>query len=103
MKCIHVKHWFFKEHIDEGSGIVLLKIATEDQLADMFTKGMCKQLHIPLRNELMGWSQWTSCDGARLSRANVVQSAFDNLPDGAVLDVHERPSDERVCVEKKCF
>ena len=54
-KCIHVKHWFFKEHIGEGSGTVPLKIATEDQLADIFTKGVVENLFVPLRNELMGW------------------------------------------------
>jgi hypothetical protein len=54
-KYIHVKHWFFKEHIGEGSGIVLLKIATEDQLADIFTKGVMEELFVPLRNKLMGW------------------------------------------------
>ena len=54
-KYIHVKHWFFKEHIGEGSGIVLLKINTEDQLADIFTKGVNVNLFVPLRDQLMGW------------------------------------------------
>ena len=34
-KHIHTKHWFFKEHIGEGSGIKLVKVDTEDQLADI--------------------------------------------------------------------
>ena len=50
-----MKHWFFKEHIGEGSGTVLLKTATEDQLADTFTKGVVEELFVPLRNKLMGW------------------------------------------------
>ena len=54
-KHIHVKHWFFKEHIGEGSVIVPLKTAIEDQLADMFTEGAVKNLFVPLRNKLMGW------------------------------------------------
>ena len=54
-KFIHVKHWFFKEHIGEGSGVVPLKIATEDQLADVFTKGVVEELFVTLRNKLMGW------------------------------------------------
>ena len=53
-KYIHVKHWFFKEHIGDGSGIVLLKIGTEDQLTDIFTKGVVERLFVPLRNKLMG-------------------------------------------------
>ena len=55
-KHIHTKHWFFKEHIGEGSGIKLVKIDTEQQLADIFTKGVEEKLFVPLRNRLMGWS-----------------------------------------------
>ena len=33
----------------------LLKIGTEDQIADMFTKGVIERLFVPLRNTLMGW------------------------------------------------
>ena len=55
-KHIHTKHWFFKEHIGEGSGIKLVKIDTEQQLADIFTKGVEEKLFVPLRNKLMGWS-----------------------------------------------
>ena len=57
-KHIHTKHWFFKEHIGEGSGIKLVKIDTEQQLADIFTKGVEEKLFVPLRNRLMGWSDW---------------------------------------------
>jgi SUMO ligase MMS21 Smc5/6 complex component len=54
-KYIHVKHWFFKEHIGDGSDITLLKkIDTEDQISDIFTKGVIEKLFIPLRNKLMG-------------------------------------------------
>ena len=56
-KCIHTKHWFFREHIGEGSGIKLVKIDTEEQLADIFTKGAEEKLFMLLmRNRLMGWS-----------------------------------------------
>ena len=54
IKCSHMKHWFFKEHVGEGSCIVMLKTATEDQLADVFTKAATERLFVPLRNELMG-------------------------------------------------
>ena len=58
-KHIHTKHWFFKEHNGEGSGIKLVKIDTEDQLADIFTNGVEEKLFVLLRNRLMGWSdQW---------------------------------------------
>ena len=57
-KFIHTKHWFFKEHIGEDKGIVLLQIGTTDQLADIFTKGVVSELFVPLRNKLMGWSQF---------------------------------------------
>ena len=39
-KHICTKHWFFKDHIGEDSGIKLVKVDTEEQLADIFTKGV---------------------------------------------------------------
>ena len=54
-KYIHTKHWFFKEHIGEEKGIVIKKIGMENQLVDIFTKGVKKELFIPLRDKLMGW------------------------------------------------
>ena len=55
-KYIHVKHCFFKEHIGDGSCITLLKIGTEDQISDIFTKGVIEKLVVPLRNTRMGWN-----------------------------------------------
>ena len=55
-KHIHMKHWFFKEHIGEDKGIGLVKIASEDQLANIFTKGVREELFCPLRDRLMGWN-----------------------------------------------
>ena len=57
-KHIHTKHWFFKEHIGEGSGIADEKINSEDNLGDLFTKGVKAELFVPLRNKLMGWINW---------------------------------------------
>ena len=54
-KHIHTKHWFFKEHIGEDKGIVLDKIKSEEQIADIFTKGVEEELFTPLRNKLMEW------------------------------------------------
>ena len=53
-KHIHTMHWCFKSHIGEGSGIKLVKIGTEDQIADIFTKGVEEFLHLLLRDRLMG-------------------------------------------------
>ena len=61
-KHIHTKHWFFKEHIGEGSGIKLVKTDTEQQLADIFTKGVEEKLFVLLRNRVMKLSgQWFVC------------------------------------------
>ena len=57
-KHIHTKHWFFKEHIGEGSGIVVEKIDSADNLGDLFTKGVKVELVVPLRKTLMGWINW---------------------------------------------
>ena len=54
-KCIHTKHWFFKEHVGEGSSIDVVRIDSEDNLADLFTKGVEEHLFVPLRDKLMGW------------------------------------------------
>ena len=43
----------FKEHLDDS--IELSKIDTEDQIGDIFTKGVTEILYCPLRNKLMGW------------------------------------------------
>ena len=53
-KHIHTKYWFFKEHIGEDKGVVLVKIGTEDQLGDIFTKGVEEYLFVPMRDCLMG-------------------------------------------------
>ena len=55
-KHIHTKYWFFKENIGAEKGIVLVKIGTQDQLGDIFTKGVEEHLFVPLRDRLMGWN-----------------------------------------------
>ena len=55
-KHIHTKHWFFKSHIGEGSGIKLVQIGTKDQIEDIFTKGVEEFLFLLLRDRVMGWS-----------------------------------------------
>jgi len=56
-KYIHTKYWFFKEHIGKDKGIEIKKIDSEDQIADIFTKGVSEDLFVPLRNKLMGWTE----------------------------------------------
>ncbi len=46
-------HWFCK-HI-ETRNIQLVKINTEDQLGDLFTKGLRRIIFTRLRKKLMGW------------------------------------------------
>ena len=55
-KHIAVKYHFFKYHTDyENSDIVIEKIDTTMQLADIFTKGLPKELFCKLRKLLLGW------------------------------------------------
>jgi hypothetical protein len=56
-KHINVKYHFFKSHIGEDKGIVIEHIGTEEQIADIFTKGLCARLFVKLRDKLMG-SSW---------------------------------------------
>jgi hypothetical protein len=49
-----VKYHWFREQISPRN-VQLVKIATEDQLGDVFTKGPDKTSFKRLRKKLMGW------------------------------------------------
>ena len=50
------KYHFFKSHIGTEKGQIMLEhIDTEDQIADIFTKGLAFELFTKLRKLLMGW------------------------------------------------
>ena len=51
------KYHFFRSHIgtDPATDIVLEKVGTEEQIADMFTKGLDGKQFCVLRKMLMGW------------------------------------------------
>ena len=58
-KFFAVKCHFFREHVKTESNpqgeIHIQKVATEDQLADIMTKGLVEDKFKPLRDRLMGW------------------------------------------------
>lgn len=58
-KHIAVKYHWFRQHVsnDGGSdgGIVVKKIDTREQIADIFTKGLGPTIFTRLRAKLMGW------------------------------------------------
>ena len=48
-------HWF-RSHLHDGeSGIKVVKVDTEEQLADLFTKPLTREVFERLRFMLMGW------------------------------------------------
>jgi hypothetical protein len=48
-------HWF-RSHLHDGeSGIKVVKVDTEEQLADLFTKPLAREVFERLRFMLMGW------------------------------------------------
>ena len=53
-KHIAVKYHFFKEHVTKGE-IQLIKVASEEQIADCLTKGLEKTLFQRARKMLAGW------------------------------------------------
>ena len=60
---LHTKYHQFKENLgldQDGNGIVVKWISTEEQIADIFTKGVGPNLFVPLRNVLMGWKEKNS-------------------------------------------
>ena len=54
-KHIAVKYHHFRTSIGEDKGILLVKIDTDIQKADIFTKGLPTEKHRDLRKLLMGW------------------------------------------------
>ena len=54
-KHIAVKYHFFKSHIGEESGIELVKIDTNLQKADIFTKGLAPEKFMEIRKLMAGW------------------------------------------------
>ena len=54
-KHIAIKYHFFHDKIGEDKGILLKKVESEHQIANLFTKGLTIQVFVPLRRLLMGW------------------------------------------------
>ncbi len=54
-KHIAVKYHFFKSHLGRKKGIELSKIDTDEQKADILTKGLASQKFKELRKLLCGW------------------------------------------------
>jgi hypothetical protein len=55
-KHIGVKYFWFRSHVGQDSGIKIIKVASENQLADTFTKGLALEQFSILRHKLMGWT-----------------------------------------------
>ena len=58
-KHIAIKYHWFRQFVSIKNGddgrIVVKKIGTKDQLADIFTKGLGPKLFVELRSRLLGW------------------------------------------------
>ena len=54
-KHIAVKYHFFKSHVGAEKGIVIKKIDTAEQKADIFTKGLHAETFKHICKLLMGW------------------------------------------------
>ena len=52
-KHIAVKHHWFRQHV--GKEFVIRKIESENQKADIFTKGLQGQIFVSIRKLLWGW------------------------------------------------
>ena len=53
-KHLAIKYHFFKQYVEDGT-ICLEKIHTDEQKADIFTKGLSKDKFEILRELLLGW------------------------------------------------
>ena len=58
-KAIGVRYHWFRQYVSqnqgEDGGIVIKKVDTKDQIADIFTKGLGRQMFERLRKMLAGW------------------------------------------------
>ena len=54
-KHIAIKYHHFRNNIGEENGIVLEKIDTTKQKADILTKGLPSDTHVSIRKLMMGW------------------------------------------------
>ena len=54
-KHIAVKYHWFREHLGEEKGIILTRVESANQKADIFTKGLSEELFRRIRKMLMGW------------------------------------------------
>ena len=74
-KFFAVKLHFFREHVKTESNpngeIHIQKIETENQLADIMTKGLVEEKFKPLRDRLMGWDLEQGSTANRHSRGSV--------------------------------
>ena len=54
-KYIAVEYHWFREHVGEDKGIILKKVDSEVQKADIFTKGLVVLIFVRIRKLLLGW------------------------------------------------
>ena len=54
-KYIAVEYHWFREHVGEGKGIILKKVESVVQKADIFTKGLVEVIFVRIRMLLLGW------------------------------------------------
>ena len=53
-KFIAVKYHWFRQHVDSGE-INIVKVTSQEQQADMFTKGLQGELFRKIRKLVCGW------------------------------------------------
>ena len=53
-KFIAVKYHWFRQHVDSGE-ISIVKVSSQEQEADMFTKGLQGELFLKIRKLVCGW------------------------------------------------
>jgi hypothetical protein len=54
-KHIAIKYHHFRDNIGEEKGIIISRIDTAEQKADILTKGLAADLFATIRKLLMGW------------------------------------------------
>ena len=87
---LNTKYHHFKEHVGvkDGVGIELEYIETENQIADMLTKGLGHDLFEKLRDKLMNWNtteQNTSTETSDSQEGSKIDSAREGVLGNAMV------------------
>ncbi len=97
---LHTKYHHFKENLGvrpDGSGIKIEYLKTEEQIADLFTKGLGNKQFACLRDKLMGWSVADSNESKKKAKSMRLKGRVEICsPQSGVQSTNANESEEQL-------